>query len=104
VALAETSGIDGAKWYLVKAETGATGWIKEPDKDEAKKLDSQFKTFSVELSLPKSRDPFFIAVGFALWHRITVPVESNGSLVIIRVTFNSSLTANLLLIPGQRAQ
>ena len=100
VPLAETSGIDGAKWYLVKAETGATGWIKEPDKDEAKKLDSQFKTFSVELSFPKPRDPSSSPSVSASGNRITVPVESNGSSVIIRVTFNGSLTANLFLDTG----
>ncbi|HTN72035.1 MAG TPA: aspartyl protease family protein [Methylomirabilota bacterium] len=100
VPLAETSGMDGVKWYLVKAQTGVTGWIKETDKEEAKKLDSHFKTLAVELSFSRPRELSSSPSASASGNRITVPVESNGSLVIVRVTFNGSLTANLFLDTG----
>jgi predicted aspartyl protease len=100
VPLAEATGIDGAKWYLVKFETGATGWIKETDKEETKKLASLFKPVPLELSFPKPKEISSASSDSASGNRIAVPVESNGSSVIVRVTFNGSLTANLALDTG----
>jgi len=100
VPLAEILGSDGTKWYLIKIDTGAIGWMKESDKEAARKLDSYFRPVPVELSSPPPRDLPSSTSGSSLGNRIAVPVESNGSSVIVRVTFNGSLTANLALDTG----
>jgi predicted aspartyl protease len=100
VPLAEILGSDGNKWYLIKIESGAMGWTRESDKAVAQKLDSYFKPVPVELSFPQPRELSSSPSGASPGNRITVPVESNGSSVIVRVIFNGSLTANLYLDTG----
>jgi predicted aspartyl protease len=100
VPLAEILGSDGNKWYLIKIESGAMGWTRESDKAVAQKLDSYFKPVPVELSFPQPRELPSSPSGASPGNRITVPVESNGSSVIVRVIFNGSLTANLYLDTG----
>jgi len=99
VPLATGSGLDGAKWYLIKTDTGLVGWVKDSDQEEAKKLDSYFKPVPVELSFPKSKDRIG-SPAIAPGTKIVVPIETNGSLVMVRVTFNNSVTANLALDTG----
>jgi len=99
VPLAEARGIDGAKWYLVRTDTGAVGWMKKSNEEEIKKLDSYFKPVPVDLLFPKPADVPSSRSGSPSG-RITVPVESNGSSVIVRVVFNGSVTANLFLDTG----
>jgi predicted aspartyl protease len=99
IPLAEATGIGGAKWYLVRTDTGAVGWIKKSNEEEVKNLDSYFKPVPVELSLPKPADVPSSRPGSPSG-RITVPVESNGSSVIVRVIFNGSVSANLFLDTG----
>jgi len=100
VPLAEILGSDGNKWYLIKLKSGATGWMKESDREVAQKLDSYFKPVPVDLSFPQPRDLPSSPLGSSAGNKIAVPVENNGSSVIVRVTFNSSLTANLALDTG----
>jgi predicted aspartyl protease len=97
--LAEILGSDGTKWYLIRIDTGVTGWMKESDKEAARKLDSYFKPVPIELSFPQPRDPPSSSAS-SPGNKIAVPVETNGSSVIVRVTFNGSLTANLALDTG----
>lgn len=100
IPLAETLGNDGTKWYLIKISTGAVGWMKESNKEAAQKLDSYFKPVPIELSLPQPKESPSSPPGSSLRNRISVPIETAGSLVIVSVTFNSSLTANLALDTG----
>ena len=100
VPLAETLGRDGARWYLIKIDSGATGWMKENDKEAAQKLESYFKPLSAEQSFPRLREVPSSSSGASPGNRISVPIETNGALVIVSVTFNSSLTANLALDTG----
>jgi len=100
VPLGETLGTDGVKWYLIKIDSGAMGWMKESNKEAAQKLDSYFKPVPVELSFPQPRELPSSPPGSPSHNRITVPIETNGSSVIVRVTFNGSLTANLALDTG----
>jgi predicted aspartyl protease len=99
VPLAEATGVDGGKWYLVKTDTGAVGWMKKSNEEEVKKLDSYFKPVPVELSFPKAADVTSSRAGSPS-SRITVPVESNGSSLVVRVVLNGSLSANLFLDTG----
>ena len=99
IPLAEGTGIDGTKWYLIKTDPGVTGWIKGSTQGSSQKLDDYFRPVPVELSLPK---PAAIPASNSNSSsaRIVVPIESNGSLVIVRVVFNHSVTANLFLDTG----
>jgi len=46
--LAETQVPGGAKWFLIKSKTAITGWIKQSANDQAKKIDSFFKSRPAE--------------------------------------------------------
>jgi predicted aspartyl protease len=94
--LADTLVGEGARWYLVKAKNGAVGWIRQSDADESRKLEKFFKSLPVEPSLPVSLD----ASDARTPNTITVPVEMNGSWIIVPVTFNHALKAYLQLDTG----
>jgi predicted aspartyl protease len=99
VPVAVVVGSDGATWYLVRSDAGATGWFKESNSDAAKKLESYFKPVSVAISFPNSRDASPPGDPSSR-SRIGVPVEISGAKVIVAVTFNNSVTANLALDTG----
>jgi predicted aspartyl protease len=103
VPLAEILGADGNKWYLIKLESGVTGWMKEGDKAVAQKLDTYFKPVSIgnsfPQSFPQSKDVTH-PTGTSGRNKVSVPIETNGALVIVPVTFNGSLVANLALDTG----
>ena len=77
VPLAETLGRDGARWYLIKIDSGATGWMKENDKEAAQKLESYFKPLSAEQSFPRLREVPSSSSGASPGNRISVPIETN---------------------------
>jgi predicted aspartyl protease len=83
---------------LVKAKNGMVGWIRQSDTDESRKLEKFFKSLPVEPSLPVSLDAS--PSGARTPNTITVPVEMNGSWVIVPVTFNRALKAYLQLDTG----
>ena len=99
VPLAEILGSDGNKWYLIKLESGVTGWMKEGDKAVAQKLNTYFKPISVREAFPQAKDVTH-ATGTSSRNTVSVPIETNGALVIVPVTLNGSLTANLALDTG----
>jgi hypothetical protein len=96
--LADTLVGEGARWYLVKAKNDVIGWIRQSDTDESRKLEKFFKSLPVEPSLPVSLDAS--PSGTRTPNTITVPVEMNGSWVIVPVTFNRDLKAYLQLDTG----
>jgi predicted aspartyl protease len=96
--LADTLVGEGTRWYLVKAKNGMVGWIRQSDTDESRKLEKFFKSLPVEPSLPVSLDAS--PSGARTPNTITVPVEMNGSWVIVPVTFNRALKAYLQLDTG----
>ena len=99
IPVAEVTGADGAKWYLIKTDAGLMGWIKRSNQEVSQKVDHYFKPVPIELSFPKPTEiPASNSNSSA--GRMAVPVESNGSLVIVRVVFNHSVTANLFLDTG----
>jgi hypothetical protein len=97
--VAESQGAGGVKWYLVKTKGGVVGWIKQSDSEQSKKIATFFR------SLPREADGVSIdspktPPANALSGSIIVPVNLSGRSVIVPVTFNRTLTANLLLDTG----
>jgi hypothetical protein len=97
--LAETQSGGGIKWYLVKTKSGVVGWIRHNDNEQSKKAEHFFRSLPTE--------PAGIAVeiqsssaGAARRGAVIIPVKVNGRSVIVPVTFNHSLNANLLLDTG----
>src|ERR1041384_2841284 len=56
VPVADLVGTDGTKWYLVRLDNGATGWLKEPTGEAAKNLESYFKPVPPTISLSTGKD------------------------------------------------
>lgn len=98
--LADTLVGEGARWYLVRAKNGVVGWMRQSDTDESRKLEKFFKSLPAETSLPLSNIvPLSPSGGYGP-NTITVPVIMNGTSVIVPVTFNGTLQANLVLDTG----
>jgi predicted aspartyl protease len=98
--LAFTLVAEGIRWYLVKTKTGAIGWLRQSDSDESKQLDKFFKALPPEVSLPISLDASPSPSAASGRSAITVPVETNGSWIIVPVTFNGAVKARLQLDTG----
>ncbi len=97
--IAESQGAGGVKWYLVKSQSGIVGWIKQDNGDQANKAAKFFRNLPAE--------PSGIAVDIptgpasaAPRGTVIVPINFSGRSVIVPVTFNGSLTANLVLDTG----
>jgi predicted aspartyl protease len=98
--LAVTVLPEGIRWYLVKTKSGTIGWLRQNDSAEAKKLEKFFKTLPAETSLPISLDAAPSPSGASGRSTITVPVEMNGSWIIVPATFNGAVKASLQLDTG----
>ena len=98
--LADTLVPEGIRWYLVKTKTGTIGWVRQSDSDEVKKLEKFFKALPAEASLPISLDAVPSRSGTSGQSAIRVPVEINGSWIIVPVTFNGAVKASLQLDTG----
>ena len=97
--IAETRGAAGMKWYLVKTRSGVIGWMKHKDNEQSKDVESFFRSLPAE--------PAGIAVEIqsssaaaARRGAVIIPVTMSGRSVIVPVTFNRSIDANLLLDTG----
>ena len=96
--VAETQTAGGVKWYLVKTKTGVVGWIKHAANEPSKNADSFFRALPAE-----SRDSAVeIPTSSAAAQRgaMIIPVNLKGRSVIVPVTFNRSVNAELLLDTG----
>jgi len=86
---------DGIRWYLVRTKSGALGWMKQKNTDESKRIEKLFKALPAEplhISTESSGD---------LGSRtISVPVEMDGTWIVVPVTFNRALRAHLQLDTG----
>jgi aspartyl protease/SH3 domain-containing protein len=97
--LAETQGSDGIKWYLVKTKGGVVGWIKQSDNDQAKKVDTFFKSLPQESAATAFNIPN-VSSAAAPHGAIIVPVLSAGRATIVSATFNQAVSGNLMLDTG----
>jgi len=86
---------EGIRWYLVRAKSGALGWMKQKNTAESKKIDNFFKALPVE-PLDISTD----SSGNLGSRTISVPVEMDGTWIVVPVTFNRALRAHLQLDTG----
>jgi predicted aspartyl protease len=98
--MAETLGAGGEKWHLVKSKSGLVGWIKASDTEESKKLESFFKSLPTSPTVFSPGEPSSPSSTARPHGVVEVPVDARGSLVIVPVTFNGSVTANLALDTG----
>ncbi len=99
-AMAETVGVGGAKWYLVKIKSGAIGWIKGSDAEVLKKLEGQFKPLPPP---PSSATPLDIPLTTGTTssrNAIVVAVEVTGSAVLVPVTLNRAIQTRMVLDTG----
>ncbi|MGE5216357.1 MAG: aspartyl protease family protein [Chloroflexota bacterium] len=97
--IAESQGAGGTKWYLVKTSQGVTGWIKQNDSEEAKRIADFFRRLPAEpkgiaIDIPTG------SASTAPRGAVIVPIQFAGRAVIVPVTFNHSVTANLVLDTG----
>jgi hypothetical protein len=101
--MGETTGPGGLKWFMVKTRNGNVGWVKASDNAAIRKIDGHFR------SLP--RDVGVIGPGTAAESAspsakraadgsFAIPVKMLGGHAIVPVTFNNSVTANLMVDTG----
>jgi hypothetical protein len=97
--IAESWGAGGVKWYLVKSKSGVIGWIKHDDGEQTKKMDNFFRNLPAE----PNRISVDISIGSASAaprRAVIVPINFSGRSAVVPVTFNHSVTANLVLDTG----
>lgn len=100
-AIAETQVAGDARWFLIKSKTSVTGWIKQSENDQAKKIDSFFKSQPAEYINIPAAIPTLSSAGAAAPHgTMLVPVLTAGPSAIVTVTLNQTITGNLMLDTG----
>jgi predicted aspartyl protease len=97
--IAETQAAGGARWFLIKSKTAVTGWIQQSENDQAKKIDSFFKSQPAEKSNVPATIPNLSSAA-ASRGTIFVPVLTAGRSAIVTVTLNQTVTGNLMLDTG----
>jgi predicted aspartyl protease len=99
--MGEMTGPGGSKWFMVKTKNGSVGWIRAGDGTTVRKVDSHFRSLPNETGLigprsaPAADSPKTPATG-----AITIPVKMIGGHAIVPVTFNNSVTGNLMVDTG----
>jgi aspartyl protease len=97
--IAETQSAGSVKWYLIKSRSGIVGWIKQRDSEQAKTVESFFKSLPLEAAATTVAIPN-VSSAVAPRGAIIVPVLSTGRSTIVSVIFNQSITGNLMLDTG----
>ena len=93
-------GAGGVKWYMVKTPAGNVGWIKTGDNSAARQVDGHFRSLPKEsMSIGPARSPEG-STKTSVQGAITIPVQVRGRHIIVAVTFNESVTGNLVLDTG----
>src|SRR5918996_2486621 len=99
--MGEITGPGGLKWFMVKTRNGNVGWIKAADNLATRKIDLHFRSLPNEITVigPGSL-PTFPSSKTSANGAITIPVKMMGGHAIVPVTFNNSITANLMVDTG----
>ena len=99
--MAEMMGAGGVKWFMVKTPAGNVGWIKAGDNSAARQIDGHFRSLPKESTSigPTSNLPE-AGAKTSTQGKATIPIEVRGRHIIVAVTFNDSVTANLVLDTG----
>lgn len=98
--MAEMTGAGGLKWFMVKTRNGNIGWIKTGDNPAVTKIDRHFRSLPNEIPVIGAGAVSGPASKAAARGPTTIPVQVRGSKVIVSVTFNNTVAANLLLDTG----
>lgn len=99
--LAEMMGPGGVKWFMVKTPAGNTGWIKTSDNSVTRQVDGHFRSLPKEpTSIGPARNSPQAGSGIPAPASATIPIQVRGRHIIVQVTFNESVTGNLVLDTG----
>lgn len=98
--MAEIIGAGGLKWFMVKTATGNIGWIKAGENNTAKKIDGHFRSLPNESPVIRPVSPAESTSNAPPKGASAIPVKVSGSKVIVSVSFNNRIGANLLLDTG----
>lgn len=99
--MAEMTGPGGDKWFMVKTPAGNVGWIKTGDNSAARQIDGHFRSLPKEsTSVGPARNPPQGGSGISAQGSTTIPIQVRGRHIIVPVTFNDSVTGNLVLDTG----
>ena len=85
------------RWYMVKTQKGALGWVKSSDVQGADKLERIFK--ESDSSPPLAVSPKELSAS-SLENANTVPIEMTGSTIVVPVVLNGSLKTYMLMDTG----
>ena len=99
--LAEIMGAGGVKWFMIKTPAGNVGWIKASENSAARQVDGHFRALPKESTSisPAGNSPDSL-VKTSSQGKATIPIQVRGRHIIVAVTFNDSVTGNLVLDTG----
>ena len=99
--MAEIMGAGGVKWFMIKTPTGNVGWIKAGENSAARQVDGHFRALPKESTSisPAGNSPDSL-VKTSSQGKATIPIQVRGRHIIVAVTFNDSVTGNLVLDTG----
>lgn len=99
--MAEMMGAGGVKWFMVKTPAGNVGWIKADNNSAARQIDGHFRSMPKEsASIGPANNSAEGGARTSAQGRTTIPIEVRGRHIIVAVTFNDSVTGNLVLDTG----
>jgi len=99
--MAEMMGAGGVKWFMVKTPAGNIGWIKTSDNSVARQVDGHFRSLPKEsTSIGPAHNSPEGGSKISAQGRTTIPIQVRGRHIIVPVTFNDSVTGNLVLDTG----
>ena len=99
--MGEMMGAGGVKWFMVKTPAGNVGWIKAGANSAARQVDDHFRSLPKEsTSVGPARNPPQGGSGISAQGSTTIPIQVRGRHIIVPVTFNDSVTGNLVLDTG----
>jgi predicted aspartyl protease len=99
--IGEMTGPGGSKWFMVKTRNGNVGWIKADDSTAMRKIDRHFRALPNEIPLVgQGSAPAAVSSKTSATGAITIPVKMMGGHAIVPVTFNNSVTGNLMVDTG----
>lgn len=99
--MVEMMGAGGAKWFMVKTPAGNVGWIKAGENSAARQVDGHFRALPREsLSIAPGNSSPEAAGKTSAQGKLTIPVQMRGRHVIVAVTFNDTVSGNLVLDTG----
>jgi uncharacterized protein YgiM (DUF1202 family) len=88
-------------WYLVQTQKGLTGWIQSSDVDGTESLEKIFhEPDTVASSFVAPNEGSSSADGTSNRRETRVPIEMNGSLIIVPVELNRSVKTYMMLDTG----